>query len=114
MINILANQSDNKAYILSNNKAIIAPLKYGCDIDDFLGDIKNGILQCPTVKTPGINFVMNATDIAASGLINRFYNNTSITSVSFPYLTTLSKQYSCRNTFMKCINLTTIDLSALI
>lgn len=59
--------------------------KYGATVDTFLGDVDaSGVLQTPTAQTDLV--FGGVTDLANNALYHRFYENPTVSSVSFPQL----------------------------
>lgn len=78
-----------------DNKVLVSPsiVKYGCTIDDILGNIDaNGVLQSPAND---YNLVFTGVkDIADYALYYKFYYLSHLKSVSFPDLVTVSGTYT--------------------
>lgn len=85
--------------------------KYGMTIDNLVGDVdSSGQLQFPS--TP---FSFSSTEIkslVSYALYYRFYNNTGLTSVNLPNLTSCGTN-GLYTTFSGCTNLTSVNLPKL-
>lgn len=63
--------------------------KYGATVDTFLGDVDaSGVLQIPTAQTDLV--FDGVTDLANFALQYRFYENSTVSSASFPQLVQMS------------------------
>jgi len=86
--------------------------KYGVSMDSILGDVDaNGVLQQPSVS--GSLVFTGVQDIAVDAMYYRFYSNPTITSVSFPDLTTISGSSGLSYAFSYCPTLASVNLSSL-
>lgn len=85
--------------------------KYGVPIDGLLGDVdQNGQLGYPTET-----FSFTSNDIRTvpqDALAYKFQNNSGITSLSLPNLTSVN-QYGMQNICQYCSNLTSVNLTSL-
>lgn len=74
--------------------------KYGCTIDNLLGDVDaNGVLQLPADTSGDIVFT-GVKDVVNYGLYYKYYYNTNLThNVSFPDLETVSGNHFANNAF---------------
>lgn len=71
-------------------------IKYGASIDNFLGNTSGGTLQKSTSAT---NFVFNGVaNIGLNALLFKFVGMT-VSSISFPDLTSITGSSACRNAF---------------
>ena len=88
--------------------------KYGCTIDNMLGDVDaNGKLQQPANTSGDIVFT-GVKDVGTNALAYKFYGNSNLThSVSFPDLITVSGYYGCSNMFYQCTGLISVLLPEL-
>lgn len=87
--------------------------KFGMTIDNVFGDVNpSGQLQFPSTS---FSFASNdIVSIPAYGLYYKFYNNTGITSVSLPNLSSLATgNYTMGYAFYGCTNLTSVNLPKL-
>ena len=117
-----------------------SPAKYGCTIDNLLGDVDaNGVLQLP-VNTSGDIVFTGVKDVADYSLYYRFanlsnlsstvifpdldivsgtralnytFNGSGVTSASFPKLVTVGGGYSLNGMFYECPSLTSVSLPKL-
>lgn len=82
-------------------------------LGDLLGNVdENGVLQA---YSGDINFVgTGIRDIGEKALENAFYGKTKMKTISFPDLTTVSKNYSCSYMCYQCTSLTSVDLGSLV
>ena len=87
--------------------------KYGCTVDDFLGDTNSsGQLQPVTGNDKDLVFT-NVKSLAAFALLYKFYRNDALKSVEFPALTTCSTP-SCMNyAFANSTNIVSASFPAL-
>lgn len=110
--NITANNIKNGVTILGVTGSYEGGSKYGCSINNILGDVDaNGVLQDSNIST---NLVFsNVVDINNSVLEYRFSSNQNIQSVSFPDLTTLSHSSSLSHAFDGCKSITTASFPSL-
>lgn len=83
--------------------------KYGVNVNALLGDVdSNGKLLSPTGSFQlNFNGVVSSTDNYT--LKYKFYNNHTLTSVSFPNLTKLTGYEAASYCFSRCTNLTSIS-----
>ena len=87
--------------------------KYGCTVDDFLGDINSsGQLQLPTGNDKDL-VVTNVKSLAAHALMYKFYQNDALKSVEFPALTTCSASGCMYYAFSNSKNIVTASFPAL-
>jgi len=125
--------------LLANNKAFLSPgEKYGCGIDNLLGDVdSSGVLQLPSEQVNGLTFT-GVKDISYRGLYYKFascqnitglvsfpdleqitganaiyfaFENSGITGVSCPKLTAVSNAQGYA--FQGCTNLTSVSFPLL-
>lgn len=87
--------------------------KYGCTVDDFLGDTNSsGQLQLVTGNNKDLVFP-NVKSLVAYALMYKFYRNNALKSVEFPALTTCSTS-SCMNyAFSTSTNIVSASFPAL-
>lgn len=81
---------------------------YGMTVQNIIGDLdQNGAL------VPTSSFSFSSNDITAVGniLYNKFYNNTAITQLVLPSLTTLDTTNAMNSVCYNASNLTKVDLS---
>ena len=72
--------------------------KYGATVDTFLGDVDaSGVLQAPTGQADLV--FDGVTDLAMNALYYRFYENHTISSVSFPQLVQITGKNALYNCF---------------
>lgn len=108
--------SQGKIYV-ANGKVLLTSdsggSKYGCTVDNFLGNIDvNGVLQLPNNITGDIIFT-DVKDVVAYALYNRFYGNSNLTTlVSFPDLENTSGNNGLYYAFYQT-NITAISLPKL-
>lgn len=85
--------------------------RYGATVGCFLGSIdSNGTLQAPNATFTFTS--MEMVGIAENALNSRFKNNSGLTSVSLPNLTTVGTD-GLKDAFKGCSNLTTVDFAKL-
>lgn len=114
--------------ILDDGKAILmqeggggTSTKYGATLDGLLGNVdSNGVLQNPSGVTTNLVFT-GVRDIGSRVLYNQFGGvwyehapNSTISTVSFPDLTSVSNESACCKTFMGCSNLISASFPSLI
>ena len=88
--------------------------KYGCTIDNLLGNIDaNGVLQVPADTSGDIVFT-GVKDIVDYGLAEKYTWRTNLThNVSFPDLESITGADACYYTFRGCSNIPSISLPKL-
>ena len=89
--------------------------KYGCTIDNLLGDVDaNGVLQLPANTSGDIVFT-GVKKIANNSLAYKFIYRRDIThGVSFPDLEEINGDNGARNMFQQCLYITSVSLPELI
>ena len=85
--------------------------KYGANVNTLLGDVSaNGVLQSPAEHSQLV--FTGVTNISQYALYSRFYM-TSVESVSFPNLTTISGTHAMDSAFNLCNHLTSASFPEL-